>query len=210
MKKAVLAGCPGLVNDAGRLLIHRYIETHPEDTFDVMDADASMSPYEMSRRINACDGLIVAAPQTLAGLPFALQFFMRSTVYMMRRELPAVFFIYTPLAQGKMTETAMQQLSSWSEKAGIQDNGHFGIGRIAELNRHPESSLKAGWLRPLGQCFVQADEALKGEKREVYTELWCVSGMYKTDCLHYYQNQAKANGVSNEEFRGEAKYVHYL
>ena len=210
MKIAVLAGCPGLAEDAGRLLIHRYIALHSQDCFDVMDADASMSPYEMSRRINACDGLMIVAPHTLAGLPFALQSFMRSSVYMLKKGLPAVFFVYTPLNEGKAGVPCMRQLQAWSKKAGLKCNGSFLIGRSTELQRHPESSLKAGWLRPLGQCFMEADEAFRGTVHETETALWSVSGLYKSDCLNYYLAEARHHGVNKDEFKAEARYVHYL
>ena len=210
MKKAILTGCGTNADDPGRILIHRYVESHVNDDFDVMDADASMSPYEMTRRINGSECLLVVTPAGFGGVPFALQLFIRNSVYMLKKGLPTVFFVYTELEDEKVCEPALKQLSLWSERAGIEERGKFTITRIGVLEKHPEATMKAGWLHPLGDCFARADEALKGNVQDGNAELWAPAGMYRRDLFNTYAARAAKNKVSKEDIKGEARYVHYL
>jgi hypothetical protein len=87
----------------------------------------------------------------------------------------------------------------------------IGLARIGELERHPESTLKAGWLRPLSGCFALMDQTLNGQTVVDHDyALWSPAGLYRQDLYRFYEAEGRKNGNSPDEIRGEARYAHYL
>lgn len=204
MKIALLSGSPEAKTDVNTKLIHRFMKQFPEDAFDVLYLAKSMSPYETARRINSCDGAVLFVP-TAGSLSYCVSKFLNECEFMIRRDMPFVLIAHTPLTDAKKTETVMDILDVWSEKAKISLRLSLGVG----------CSFYCLYGRRLSHytddLFLKTREALdtEGRKRE-FAVLGNNKGLYRWCVTHWFMRRAENSHIDRQAFYGEAAYLHYL